>query len=228
MNIQKKRKPCVAWRIAWLLLILAVSSCAFSVEEIESIPAILVKRISGEGQRLLLVGDSRTYSWPDGYFTRYEIWNWGVPGAQTRHWIGWTEAHSPVMKEQYDIAIVCLGINDAGFFPDLKPCADSLALICTRLKSVADRVYITTVPSVFPGGVISDDRIEAYVLTADYLNRMIRGAGLAFTDGIIDIAAIMNTRDGFLKPVFNADGIHFTPAAYDFMEAAYLYVIENP
>lgn len=223
MNTQKKRKTC----IVWLLFILTVSSCAFAVAEIESIPAILEERINGEGQRLLLVGDSRTVAWPHGYFSGYQVWNWAVSGSQTRHWLSWTEPHSPVMTERYDVAIVCLGINDSVFFPDVKSSADSLALICTRLKSVANRVYITTVPSVLPGGVITGDRINAYVLTADYLNSRIRGAGLAFTDGIIDIAAIMNTRDGFLKPVFNLDGIHFTKEAYDFMEAAYLFVIEE-
>ena len=163
-----------------------------------------LKRISGEAQDLLLLGDSLAESWPNDSFGDLCVFNFGLAGDRTQHLL-WRLLQVPDQAFRVRCALLMIGTNNLIN-------GDSAAAIVAGIrallnviikKAVAKQVVILEIP---PLGV--DFKFRATDRVG--LNEQLRKFGFL----TLNIDQEMVDASTNSSPNYASDGVHFSNAGY--------------
>lgn len=175
---------------------------------------------------LLLIGDSRTLSWDytpsSPYFTEYTTYdNRGVGGD--------TAAHQAVVLPTWGIpkvekAVVSIGVNDwPNFYVNT---IASIGQVLSYIKTRADKVYLTNIPTVNDRLISSGGTLELYNAMRTHalaVNVYVEQICTYYSVEFIDLYTLLcDTGTGTLKYIYdNNDGLHYNEVGYAAIRTLY-------
>lgn len=177
---------------------------------------------------VIVFGDSRAAQWsflPGSVTEATAYVNRGIHGQTTAQVLGRFEAHVAPLAP--DVLILQAGSNDLKcipLFPDQaaeieRNCVENLTAIVTRAADAGATVIVTT---IFPHGriplhrrLIFDERVTQATRRVNEELKRLSGPRII----VLDTWAVLAGPDGRVRPEFERDLLHLTPAGYAALNA---------
>lgn len=175
------------------------------------IAVVLVSSAGPNGGRVVALGDSITYGYPNptsGWAIALGFDNAGVPGNRTDQML---RRVADVLAPGPRLVLVMGGTNDLVQRVPLPTIVANLEAIVARIQGArSDAVLLTIAPP----------SERSWVARVDSLNEAIRQIAARDRVRLIDIHAALAGADGTFAAGYSVDGVHPTPAGYEAMAAA--------
>ncbi|MEB3163646.1 MAG: GDSL-type esterase/lipase family protein [Prochlorothrix sp.] len=189
---------------------------------------------------VVLLGDSRAYSWPLAFPASVKVINRGINGQTSSQVLGRAQAHLQDLHPQ--LVVIQVGINDLKMiplFPDRE--GNILQTYKTNLVSLVGEIHslgaIAVVTTLFPLGKVPwqrrlawSDRVE---LAVEDVNNFIRRLdSTAETQGpkvwVFDAAQLLQQgASRRIQPQYSQDLLHINSAGYDRLNAALIPLLQE-
>lgn len=172
---------------------------------------------------VVLLGDSRAYSWPLEIHPSVKVINRGINGQTTGQILGRTQAHLQDINLQ--VVVIQMGINDLKMiplFPDqeraiIDNCKNNLLNLIGEVHGLGAIVVVTT---LFPLGsvpwerrLVWSDRVD---LAIAEVNDFIRSLDSPPDVQVFDAAKLLQqTASPRIQPQYSEDLLHLNAAGYD-------------
>ena len=172
-----------------------------------------------ERPRIILLGDSITYHWPEETLPALPgalIVNRGIPGQNTTQML--LRFEDDVVALRPAAVVILAGTNDLrSLGPHPAPrdaVVGQIARNVTAMADIADarriRVILCTIPPVGPDQA-TGQRDPATILAA---NEWLRGFAAVRGHGFLDYHGALAGKDGLIRAAYTSDDLHLTPTGY--------------
>lgn len=177
-----------------------------------------------ERPRIILLGDSITYHWPEEMLPALPgalIVNRGIPGQNTTQMLLRFEDDVAALRPA--AVIILAGTNDLrSLGPHPAPRDAVIRQIARNVTAMADiadarkiRVILCTIPPV-GADQAAGQRDPATILAA---NEWLRGFAAVRGYGFLDYHGTLAGKDGLIRAAYTSDGLHLTPSGYQQLKA---------
>lgn len=211
-------------KILVLFAVVVLASCAGPMggDLSENSTLATDRAVSATGKpTMLLVGDSRVFLWPEGFFEDYEVTNI-ARGGTTALWSAYEIAK---VTKRYDIAIISTGVNDWSNRKSLNETVYALCACIVQAKLKADRVIITTVPGVRLTGTFTLPIVSGISIRADQVSQFVPIIAGNYFIEYVDIATPLCI-DLLLREEYDdGSGIHYNLAGYEVIYDLYMQAL---
>ena len=186
------------------------------------------------GTELLLLGDSRAFSWPrPSAVAKDRFRNLGLNSQTTAQILG--RVHSDPDSTEAEVVVLQAGINDLksiALFPErgeeiVSGCKTNLRSILAHCADQSDVVIITTIfpvgtPSVARRPVWSADIAKAVEEVNDFIATLASEKVL-----VLDAHALLEAKDGKLSRRLSKDALHLNRSGYEILNRELVSILEG-
>lgn len=211
-------------KILVLFAVVVLASCAGPMggDLSENSTLATERAVSATGkQTLLLVGDSRVFLWPEGFFEDYDVTNIAVGGTNAM----WSAQEIAKQTKRYDVAIISTGVNDYVWRKTLNETVYALCACIVQAKLKADRVIITTIPGARLAGDFTLPIVSGISIRAAQVNYFVPIIAGNYFIEYVDIATPLCI-DFLLREEYDdGSGIHYNLAGYEVIYDLYMQAL---